>query len=339
MTQPHDNLFKDVFGDPEVAAEHLRGALPAEVLAWVDLDTLERVERSFVDGELGVQHADLLFTVCLRSGGEALVYLLFEHQSTPDPMMPYRLMVYIVRIWAHWLKTHTDAKRLPLVYPLVLYQGQRAWNAPPDLADLIDLPEEAAAVFAEALPHLRYDLADLSQVPDEDLMSGALLSWVKLLMKHAWDEDLPDRLPGWMEVFRRIMAAGSGLRALELTARYIYEVNDADRAAEVIRQIAGEVLGPGNEEYIMSLANRLRAEGFERGVKEGIEQGLERGIEQGIEQGRRRQAQVLLSLLERRFGPLTDSVRERVLQADPDKLTTWTDRILTASTVDALLDR
>ncbi|MCB9764075.1 MAG: Rpn family recombination-promoting nuclease/putative transposase [Alphaproteobacteria bacterium] len=333
MTQPHDNLFKAVFGDPQHAAEHLRGALPAEVLAWVDLDTLERVERSFVDGELGEQHADLLFTVRLKGGGEALVYLLFEHQSTPDPMMPYRLMVYIVRIWAHWLKTHADAKRLPLVYPLVLYQGRRAWNAPPDLADLIDLPEEAAAVFAEALPHLRYDLADLFQVPDEDLMSGALLALVKLLMKHAWDEDLLDRLPGWLEVFRRTAATGDGLRALELSARYIFQVNDEERGVEVLKRIAAEVLDADNEEIFMSLANQWRAEGFERGLEQGLEQGLERGIEQG----RRRQSQVLLRLLERRFGPLSAPVRERVSQADADTLTAWTERILTADSVEELL--
>ncbi|MCB9765406.1 MAG: Rpn family recombination-promoting nuclease/putative transposase [Alphaproteobacteria bacterium] len=329
MTQPHDNLFKDVFGDPEVAAEHLRGALPAEVLAWVDLDTLERVERSFVDGELGEQHADLLFTVRLKSGGEALVYLLFEHPTASEPMVPYRLMVYFLRIWAHWFETHPNAKRLPRVYPLVLHDGQRAWTTPLKQTDLIDLPEEVAEIFAEALFHLSDDRTGLSH--DEDLTPEVLLAEVKILMEHAWDKDVLDSLPGWLVAFHQAVVEARR-RPIEISARFLFQVSNDERIVEVLQQMVAEVLGPGNEEYIMSLVDNWRAEGFEKG--------FEQGREQGIEQGRRQQAkELLVRLLERRYGSLSSDARERVEQADLDTLTTWTERIFTAESVDALLRR
>jgi hypothetical protein len=39
---------------------------------------------------------DLLFSVAWRGGGEALVYLLFEHQSTSDGLMAFRMLPYEV---------------------------------------------------------------------------------------------------------------------------------------------------------------------------------------------------------------------------------------------------
>jgi hypothetical protein len=38
----------------------------------------------------------------VHGGGEALVYVLLEHQSTFDPRMPLRLLQYLVRVWEAW---------------------------------------------------------------------------------------------------------------------------------------------------------------------------------------------------------------------------------------------
>ncbi len=65
---PHDALFKAVFGDPEHAASALRAALPAALAGAIDWMTLARVAGSFVDGELREQHTDLLFTARWAGG-------------------------------------------------------------------------------------------------------------------------------------------------------------------------------------------------------------------------------------------------------------------------------
>ncbi|MCB9766144.1 MAG: Rpn family recombination-promoting nuclease/putative transposase [Alphaproteobacteria bacterium] len=328
MSNHHDVLFKEVFGEPRYAAQHLRETLPAAVLARIDLNTLQRVERSFVDADLSERHADLLFTVRLKSGERALLYMLFEHQSTPDPLMPYRMVVYTLRIWDHWLKEHPDAQRLPLVYPLVLYHGQRLWTAPLDLAGLIDLPDDAVEDFADVLPHLRYQLADLSQEPDEALTSGALVALVKLLFKHDHQPDLPERLLRWQEIFLRAASEG-GLRAVELTARYILEVTDPGRSVPVLKQLSGPVLGDRTEEFVMNVATTIRDLGRKEGLREGRTEALK--------EARRLQVRVLVSLLERRFGAVSPAARARVEAADLDTLTGWTERILSVESIDALL--
>jgi predicted transposase YdaD len=74
-----------------------RNALPPEVQAHLDLATLKVCPGSFVDDELRDAHPDLLYTTHTRGGGEALVYVLLEYQSTFDARMPLRLLRYMVR--------------------------------------------------------------------------------------------------------------------------------------------------------------------------------------------------------------------------------------------------
>ena len=47
-----------------------------------------------------------------------LVYVLLEHQSTPDPWL--RLLGYCVQVWQQWHRTHEDDERLPLLVPVVV---------------------------------------------------------------------------------------------------------------------------------------------------------------------------------------------------------------------------
>jgi flagellar biosynthesis/type III secretory pathway protein FliH len=73
---------------------------------------------------------------------------------------------------------------------------------------------------------------------------------------------------------------------------------------------------------------------IEQGRQQGIEQGIEKGIEKGIEQG---EANVLLHLITKKFGPPSESVRQRIAAADADTLLHWSERILTADSLEAML--
>jgi len=61
-----------------------------------------------------------------------------------------------------------------------------------------------------------------------------------------------------------------------------------------------------------------------------MEKGREEGVKKGIRQG---EAQMLLRQLSLRFGDLPQSVREQVESADADTLLRWSERILTATTL------
>lgn len=78
---PHDALFRSVFGDPDLAGELLRTALPPELHTVIDWDGMRRLEGSFVDEELGGHEADLLFETT-AAGRPTLLFLLLSTRPT-----------------------------------------------------------------------------------------------------------------------------------------------------------------------------------------------------------------------------------------------------------------
>lgn len=126
VAHAHDGLFRLVFGKPAHAASELVAVLPQGLVSRLDMDGLEVVDGSFVDSALRWRHSDVLLSTRLDDH-DALVYVLIEHQSRPDQLMPWRMLHYLVRIWDRYLKEHPDASRLPLIVPVVVHQGRRPW--------------------------------------------------------------------------------------------------------------------------------------------------------------------------------------------------------------------
>jgi flagellar biosynthesis/type III secretory pathway protein FliH len=74
------------------------------------------------------------------------------------------------------------------------------------------------------------------------------------------------------------------------------------------------------------------------GIEKGLQQGLQQGLHQGEQIGYRKgEADLLVWLIEKKFGAdAIGSVRRRIEAADNDTLRLWSERILTADTVDAI---
>jgi hypothetical protein len=74
--------------------------------------------------------------------------------------------------------------------------------------------------------------------------------------------------------------------------------------------------------------------GIEKGLRQGLEQGLEQRKQIGYRTG---EADLLLWLIEKKFGTEpAASVRERVGAADSERLRLWSERILSADTLEAV---
>ncbi len=180
-------MFRQVFGVPANAVSQLRAVLPPGLAAQLDLGQLARVPASFVDEALKWRHSDLLFTAPL-DGRDAFVYVLVEHQSRTDPLMAYRMLRYVTRIWDHYLRDHPEARQLPAVFPLVVHHGRSQWAAPVRLLELIGLTPAARQAMQAYLPQFEFLLDDLAgvdgrQLRERELTPAALIAL--LLLKTA----------------------------------------------------------------------------------------------------------------------------------------------------------
>lgn len=132
--QPHDMMVHTVLRDVTEATSFLQAHLPQDVSQGPNWSTLTLREGSFVDEELRGSEADFLYEIQHVSGEETVwLYMLVEHQSTPDRWIRLRLLKYCCRIWEQSFRDQPDQRALRAIVPLVFYQGERAGRIPRSL--------------------------------------------------------------------------------------------------------------------------------------------------------------------------------------------------------------
>jgi len=97
--------------------------------------------------------------------------------------------------------------------------------------------------------------------------------------------------------------------------------NERDQYAREYPQDA-EIMGTFSERYI------------QQGLEQGIQQGLEQGIQQGKQQG---EAMILLRQLQLKFGDVPQAMRTRIEGADAQTLLAWSERVLTAGSLEQVI--
>ena len=309
----HDSLMRSVFSDPRRAGQMLELFVGDFLSDVVDFRQLRPVPGRFVDEHLSQHETDLLF-VSERKSREALVYILLEHQSTPVKAMAIRLMRYVSRIYAAVGAEHMEAGRVPPVFPVVLYQGHRRWNHPLSLGELVNrksLPRDGR------VPHeSHFTLIRLQDVADPMLREPALpvhpaVSLALLSMKHARGPGFSRMLASCGDILSALYGDGAGQKLLSVFLSYFLAV------ANIPREQLAHLIVPATSPKVASM------------IKTTAEQLIEEGMARGLEKGRRRgQAEMLLLLLEQRFGHLGDDVKKRVFAAELPQLGQWIARVL-----------
>lgn len=308
---PHDCFFRESFGRIDIARDFLRCYLPAAILVDVALTTLMIAKDTYVSPELRPSYSDLVYTVGYRES-ELRIYLLFEHKSQLDYWVLLQLLRYIVASGEEYRKQHPQARHLPPVYPLVLYHGQKRWTAPASFHDLV---EPLPGALAPYVPQFRYALHDISPRSSVEIQGEVLTRLVQLALRHIYHDQPLERLRELLGLIKQVIEQPTALEILESLLRYYVQgtqsLDEQDIRALLQNTSTGEPL---------------------------MQTFIDRYIEQGLQQGERRgEATILLRLLERKFGPPSEPIRERIIQADAETLLEWSDRLLVAHTLDEVL--
>jgi predicted transposase YdaD len=293
----HDHTYKVLFSHAEMVADLIRGFVREDWVEEIDFSTLERVDATFITEELVERESDIIWRV--RWGGERwlYVYLLIEFQSTVDPWMALRALVYIGLLWQRLAKDGelTPSGRLPPVLPLVLYNGVRPWNAAVELAWLI---EEVPGGLERYRPQFRYCLLDEGRMADEELAPLRNLAAALFRLEKSRDAATIDGVLTSLLEWLKAPEQSSLRRAF---------------AVWIVRVLANRL--PGVEipqladlQEVKSMLAENVTEWTRQWKREGFEEGRQKGQEETLERLRR----ALLREMEDRFGALPESVREKV---------------------------
>ncbi|MBK8098738.1 MAG: Rpn family recombination-promoting nuclease/putative transposase [Planctomycetes bacterium] len=351
---PHDSFFTYTFRHPARARQLLRAALPPDLVAAIDWDSLELLPATFVDEGLRTQFADLLFAA--RCGGErVLIYVLIEHKSGEEPRVVFQILRYVIRIWEQHARDY-PREPLPPILPLVVHHGDKPWSSPTSLRDLLGtdgVPPMAMDLLLCLQPDFRIAVLDLAGVAEDDLRrmvddTLAKLAVLCLQWLHGADgAAILERLLRWCDLFDELRADHDRGQDVGAVCSYVTMVTEMDpfeildiwkyHRGRPLMEVIHHFGKPIQESYRRGWdegERRGRIAGREVGLQDGLEQGIEQGIQQGILEGKRT---LLHQLLRGRFGELPEDLAQRLTEASTRDLDRWLQGLLTARSAGELL--
>ncbi|MDX7986028.1 Rpn family recombination-promoting nuclease/putative transposase [Xenorhabdus sp. 12] len=254
----HDGLFKHFLTQPETAREFLSLYLPEEIRSLCDLTTLKLEPGSFVDRQLRQLHSDVLYSVDTKQD-VGYIYCLIEHQSTPDPLMAWRLMYYSMSAMAaHLKKGHTE---LPLVVPLLFYHGEvKPYPYSNRWLDCFTLSEQASRVYNQPLP-----LVDISALSDEEILTHKSIALMELVQKHIRCRDMLVWVP---QLVALLNAGYNTAEQRNIVLRYVLSNGHTLDLSQFVHHLIEQ--SPENETMLMTIAEQLEQKGREEGRKEAM---------------------------------------------------------------------
>ena len=335
-TPTSDPVYKRVYAFAEMVADLLRSVVPKATLEALDLRTLEKVPVEYVGEHFQQRHGDTVWRV--RAGGPdsawAYVLVLLEFQASSDATMALRVNEYTVMLYRELLRAKKVAPgELPLVLPVVLYNGESRWTAADDVRDLIVSTGQTDTVLDAFQPSQRYLLVDLRHAKADCV--GELTTGLARVEQIRSPDDIGD--------VARFLAAALG-------APEHKEPSAGEREGPAPRM---EELWRAFRDWLFAIGARMEgvddpglpppdltfediAMTAEERAAEWSEQRRREGELRGIVQGRREQ---LRSLAEVRFGAPTAQRLFASLQRedDPRRLDAISEAVVRCETADELL--
>ena len=312
IAHPHDKVFKAAMKELKVARSVLEQHLPKALTDNFVWSTFQLCNETFINQNLDKDELDMLYHIKLKDARDAYIYLLVEGQSTVDPLMPWRIINYTCQIIDHHLLT-TKSKVLPVVVPLVIYTGAKPYNKSLSVFDLFGDQKD----LAKSCMFDKFQLVDLSQVPDEAIVQSQYASLLQIVMKHVHDRDFIAQAQAYFAKALRNLADNSP--HITIMVKYLMqEANIQDQEA-FFNLIEASLPQPAKGE-IMTLAEQLRSEGYNAGLQQNMRQERKKG-----------EYNLFMRLLKKKFSIVPETYLHRIDEADEDKLLTWGERLIVAS--------
>lgn len=277
LAHAHDTFFKMAMSDKRVAQEFFEAHLPKEILNSLDLTQLELKSESYIDDLRKSSVADVLFKTALKDR-EAYLYLVVDHQSKPDKLMPFRILKYTCNIIDQHLKESGNG-HIPFILPFVLYHGKKPWHYSTDIRDLVEGPKD----LVERYFLKPFFLVDLNQIEDSVLKEKVWLGIMELTLKHIFDQNIEPALKDIIDLLKVVMSLGDQ-QFTEAALVYIIDRGQISDKIAFLQQVKTDL----SEEVggkMATIAQQFWADGLAEGKQEGRQEGVREVAERLLNEG------------------------------------------------------
>ena len=302
----HDAGYKKLFSNKTIFRELIQTFVRENWVKDLDFEQCEALDKSFVADHYKETESDLIYKVKFR-GQDAYLFVLLEFQSSVDRFMAVRVLSYVTSFYLDYARDNKHVRKLPPLFPIVLYNGDRRWTAPTTLSALLQEP----TLLGKYAPRFQYfKVAEREYSKEELLRIRNIVSTLFLaeayydreliinecvnVFRHEDDRQAVSLLLNW---FRQLMEHGQvqadDYRELELVYQDVEEAKGmlitalekerkrmrAEMRAELIEEVRGEV----REEVRGEIREEVRAEERSEGEHTGLIKGLQEGVMLSLE--------------------------------------------------------
>ncbi|HGJ5879390.1 MAG TPA: Rpn family recombination-promoting nuclease/putative transposase, partial [Arsenophonus nasoniae] len=203
------------------------------------------------------------------SKGNGYIYVLIEHQSTPDKLMAWRLMRYSMAA----MQKHLEAgnKQLPLVFPILFYCGEQSpYPYSTDWFDCFSGRDIAEKIYTKP-----FRLVDVTTLDDGEIMHHKRIALLELIQKHIRRRDMTELMNEIVTLLSYNYYTDNQVITL---FNYLIQEGNAKKPMEFITEIAKQ--SEKHEGALMTIAQALRQEGKLEGYQLGKNDGVQEGEKQ-----------------------------------------------------------
>ncbi|EIJ43419.1 hypothetical protein BegalDRAFT_2576 [Beggiatoa alba B18LD] len=320
MKSIHDKGYKRLFSNKTFFRQLIETFVPEPWVQDIDFESCERLEKTFITDHYKETESDLIYKVKFKQQ-EAYIYVLLEFQSTIVWFMALRVLHYICSFWLDYAESHPKKKKLPPIFPVVLYNGKGKWKKSTELQAILEKPE----LLGVYTPNFRFfKIAENDYSPEQLQQIQNLVSTLFLAETHP--QDIKKLAQQALILFDKtdIEAASLFLNwFMQLVVHGKREIQDYQILETIYHdKLEAEMTltqAMDQERQISFNLGRQEGEliGIEKGELIGIQKGEKIGIEKGVKQAK---TETLTQLLTHRFKPLSDEQKQQIQQLSIEQI-------------------
>ena len=251
VNHQHDKIFRTVLDRKSDAIVLINKALNTQL----EVQDIEKYNSSFINKVFQNREADIVYKIKDRS-----IFILIEHQTKVDYLMPYRILEYEVAIMQSAIdldKIKNKESKIPLVISIVLYTGNKKWNAKKYLEENQEKIEEIENGLGN------YNLIDINELTEKELLEdNSFISKMMLIEKSKNTENIVEIL----EKIVKITKEEDKDTLRRIISIILEEKIGITKAKELIEKMEGD---EGNMLAVVDMIRRENQMYIEIGKKEG----------------------------------------------------------------------
>ena len=316
-----DLIFKELFKVKAAVTDLLVHIIGKDWANYIDYDTLELQPTELIHKRFKKRITDLVYKVKIK---DELFYIIIiiEFQAAIDHFMALRINTYTSLLLEQLVKIDKikPGEKLPLMLPIVFYNGVKRWTAPITLKEHFhDVPDKFQD-FKKYIPNIEYLLIDLSQLDATELLKNDK-SFISLMAAIETTKDIDKNYEIYAKVVQLIQNSEHILSILRDWFRMILSYKGREVSLDELK----------NEESFMIKHKPVNV--VEEYKQAGRQEGRQEGEKLGFERGKH---ETFLKLINIKFGKINHQIEDKIKAASNDDLDKWLEGLMTASRIEDL---